>query len=105
MLSILLQLDKCIIQYYRRFSCAQSLIASTPGDEYVQNSQLCPAVLDIVKTSKQLLQSQRCKTKERQRASVMTIHNLYIFSKTGTLLYYAEWNRLNKSGITKEEVM
>ncbi|KYM88883.1 Trafficking protein particle complex subunit 1, partial [Atta colombica] len=67
------------------------------------NSQLCPAVLDIVETSKQLLQSQRCKTKERQRASVMTIHNLYIFSKTGTLLYYAEWNRLNKSGITKEE--
>lgn len=34
----------------------------------------------------------------------MTIHNLYIFSKTGTLLYYAEWNRLNKSGMTREEV-
>lgn len=34
----------------------------------------------------------------------MTIHNLYIFSKNGTLLYYAEWNRLNKSGITKAEV-
>lgn len=34
----------------------------------------------------------------------MTIHNLYIFSKNGTLLYYAEWNRLNKSGITKGEV-
>ncbi|XP_012284074.1 trafficking protein particle complex subunit 1 [Orussus abietinus] len=33
----------------------------------------------------------------------MTIHNLYIFSKSGVLLYYAEWNRLNKSGITKEE--
>ncbi|XP_011687620.1 PREDICTED: trafficking protein particle complex subunit 1 [Wasmannia auropunctata] len=33
----------------------------------------------------------------------MTIHNLYIFSKTGTLLYYAEWNRLNKTGMTKEE--
>lgn len=34
----------------------------------------------------------------------MTIHNLYIFSKNGILLYYAEWNRLNKSGITKAEV-
>ncbi|CAD6233834.1 GSCOCG00007329001-RA-CDS [Cotesia congregata] len=33
----------------------------------------------------------------------MTIHNLYIFSKNGVLLYYTEWNRLNKSGITKEE--
>ncbi|KAH0554518.1 trafficking protein particle complex subunit 1 [Cotesia glomerata] len=33
----------------------------------------------------------------------MTIHNLYIFSKNGVLLYYNEWNRLNKSGITKEE--
>ncbi|XP_015123020.1 trafficking protein particle complex subunit 1 [Diachasma alloeum] len=33
----------------------------------------------------------------------MTVHNLYIFSRTGTLLYYDEWNRLNKSGITKEE--
>ncbi|XP_033214932.1 trafficking protein particle complex subunit 1 [Belonocnema kinseyi] len=33
----------------------------------------------------------------------MTVHNLYIFSRTGVLLYYTEWNRLNKSGITKEE--
>ncbi|TGZ51634.1 Trafficking protein particle complex subunit 1 [Temnothorax longispinosus] len=38
-----------------------------------------------------------------ENVPAMTIHNLYIFSKTGTLLYYAEWNRLNKSGITKEE--
>lgn len=33
----------------------------------------------------------------------MTIHNLYIFDKFGTLLYYAEWNRIKQSGITKEE--
>lgn len=55
MLSVLLQLDKCIIQYYRRFFCARSLIASTPGDEYAQNS-LQSAVQDVVETSKQLLQ-------------------------------------------------
>ncbi|KYN39481.1 Trafficking protein particle complex subunit 1 [Trachymyrmex septentrionalis] len=63
MLSVLLQLDKCIIQYYRRFSCARSLIASTPDDEYVQNSQLCPAVLDVVETSKQLLQESTVEAK------------------------------------------
>ncbi|XP_039278483.1 trafficking protein particle complex subunit 1 isoform X9 [Nilaparvata lugens] len=33
----------------------------------------------------------------------MTIHNLYIFDKFGCLLYYAEWNRLKSSGITREE--
>lgn len=33
----------------------------------------------------------------------MTIHNLYIFDKYGTLLYYGEWNRIKQSGITKEE--
>ncbi|EDW53491.1 trafficking protein particle complex subunit 1 [Drosophila sechellia] len=33
----------------------------------------------------------------------MTIFNLYIFDKFGTLLHYAEWNRTKKSGITCEE--
>lgn len=34
----------------------------------------------------------------------MTIYNMYIFDKFGTLMYYAEWNRVKQSGITREEV-
>ncbi|KAM7361431.1 blocked early in transport 5 [Cochliomyia hominivorax] len=33
----------------------------------------------------------------------MKIFNLYIFDKLGTLMYYAEWNRTKKSGLTQEE--
>lgn len=34
----------------------------------------------------------------------MTIYNMYIFDKYGTLMYYGEWNRVKQSGITREEV-
>lgn len=34
----------------------------------------------------------------------MTIYNIYIFDKSGILLYYHEWNRFKQSGMTKEEV-
>ncbi|XP_011211426.1 PREDICTED: trafficking protein particle complex subunit 1 [Bactrocera latifrons] len=33
----------------------------------------------------------------------MTIYHLYIFDKFGTMLYYAEWNRTKKSGVSREE--
>lgn len=32
------------------------------------------------------------------------IYNLYIFDKTGKLLFYTEWNRSKESGISKDEV-
>ena len=57
-----------------------------------------------VKNRPSFLICHKCTENENSGNGIMTIHNLYIFSKNGTLLYYAEWNRLNKSGITKEEV-
>ena len=34
----------------------------------------------------------------------MTIHNLYIFDRSGACLHYSEWHRRRQAGIPKEEV-
>ncbi|ESO02365.1 hypothetical protein HELRODRAFT_161625 [Helobdella robusta] len=33
----------------------------------------------------------------------MTIYNIYIFNRAGTCLYYHEWNRKKRSGMSQEE--
>jgi len=62
---VLLQLDKCITQYYRRFSCVRSLVSLTPDDECARGHHRLPYMWEhgsrhswqnVIGTSKQRLQ-------------------------------------------------
>ncbi|XP_018589292.1 trafficking protein particle complex subunit 1 [Scleropages formosus] len=33
----------------------------------------------------------------------MTVHNLYVFDRSGVCLHYSEWNRKKQAGISKDE--